>query len=67
MRTPPDDHAALREHFAWTYGTLAMAHAAVEAGKARIERLHYIIRSRFRNGYLSGTMKMRPLIDDEKT
>ena len=28
---------------------------------------HYIIRGRFRHGYLSGKMRMRPLHDDEKT
>ena len=44
-----------------------MVHAAVAAGKVRYESLHFVIRDRFRNGYLSGTMKMRPLHDDEKT
>lgn len=67
MPQQPDNRSTLREHFAWTYGTLAMAHSAVEAGKTRYEPLHFIIRGRFRNGYLSGKMKMRPLHDDEKT
>lgn len=63
----PDDHCTLREHFAWMYGTLAMVHAAVDEGRTRYASLHYIIRGRFRKGYLSGKMKMRPLHDDEKT
>ena len=67
MPKAPDDRSTLREHFAWTYGTLSMAHAAVAQGKTRYESLHFIIRGRFRNGYLSGKMKMRPLHDDEKT
>ena len=67
MPKPPGDESSLREHFAWTYGTLAMAHAAVADGKTRYRPLHFIIRGRFRNGYLSGKMKMRPLHDDEKT
>ena len=67
MPKAPDDRSTLREHFAWTYGTLCMAHAAVAQGKARYEALHFMIRGRFRNGYLSGKMKMRPLYDDEKT
>ena len=67
MPKPPDDHASLRDHFAWTYGTLAMVHAAVDNGATAYKPLHFIIRSRFRNGYLSGKMRMRPLHDDEKT
>ena len=67
MPKPPGDNSSLREHFAWTYGTLAMVHAAVAEGKTRYGSLHFIIRSRFRNGYLSGKMKMRPLYDDERT
>ena len=63
----PDDHSSLREHFAWTYGNLAMVHAAVEDGKTRYESLHYIIRARFRSGYLSGKITMSPLHEDEKT
>ena len=67
MPKPPGDNSSLREHFAWTYGTLAMVHAAVAEGKTRYESLHFIIRSRFWSGYLSGKMKMRPLYDDERT
>lgn len=46
---------------------LVMVHVAVREGKTRYEQKHYIIRNRFRSGYLSGQMKMRPLHDDEKT
>jgi hypothetical protein len=67
MPKPPDDNCTLREHFAWAYGTLAMAHAAVEGGKSTYGPRHFMIRGRFRKGYLSGEMKMRPLYDDEKT
>ncbi len=67
MPKPPVDQSSLREHFAWTYGRLAMAHAAVQDGATRYQRRHYIIRARFQSGYLSGKMKMRPLHDDEKT
>lgn len=67
MPKAPDDHAILREHFAWTYGFLAMVHAAVEEGATGYKRVHYIIRGRFRHGYMSGKIKMRPLYDDEKT
>ena len=67
MPKPPDDHAILREHFAWTYGFLAMVHAAINEEATRYKKLHYIIRSRFRHGYMSGKIKMRPLYDDEKT
>ncbi|MYH06156.1 MAG: HNH endonuclease [Acidimicrobiia bacterium] len=63
----PDDQATLREHFAWTYGTLAMALAAVGEGATRYRPIHFIIRGRFRKNYLAGEMKMRPLSDDEKT
>ena len=63
----PNDEGTLREHFAWTYGTLAMTHAALTSGAGSYGRLHYMIRSRFRNGYLAGTMGMRPLTDDERT
>ncbi len=67
MPKPPGDDSSLREHFAWSYGMLAMVHAAVGDGKSRYEPLHYMIRGRFRNGYISGKIKMRPLHDDEKT
>ncbi len=67
MAIEPDDHSTLREHFAWTYGTLAMVHAAIVDGGIRYKPLHFIIRGRFRKGYLSGKMNMRPLYDDEKT
>ena len=66
-KTVPADHSILREHFAWVYGTLAMVHAALEAGATSYAPLHRIIRGRFRKGYLAGTMHMRPLHDDEKT
>ena len=67
MSKRPKDQATLREHFAWMYGHLAMAHAAIAEGKIRYEQKHFIIRSRFRYGYLSGKVRMRPLHDDEKT
>ncbi len=67
MPKPPADQDSLREHFAWTYGTLAMVHAAVADGETEYRPLHFIIRGRFRNGYLTGKMKMRPLHEDEKT
>ncbi|MCY4599630.1 MAG: HNH endonuclease [Acidobacteria bacterium] len=67
MPKKPDDHSTLREHFAWTYGTLAMVHAAVESGTHRYGPRHFMIRGRFRKGYLSGKMNMRPLHEDEKT
>ncbi|MCY3789933.1 MAG: HNH endonuclease [Gemmatimonadetes bacterium] len=67
MPKPPGDNSSLREHFAWTYGTLAMVHAAVEDGKTRYKPVHFIIRGRFRHGFLSEKMRMRPLHDDEKT
>lgn len=63
----PDDESTLREHFAWTYGNLAMTHAALNEGASSYGRLHYMIRGRFRKGYLNGAMKMRPLTDDERT
>lgn len=49
------------------YGHLAMVHAALEEGNTRFETLHYMIRARFRGGYLSGDVKMAPLTEDEKT
>ena len=58
---------SLREHFASTYGTLAMVHAAISDGRSRYAPVHYAIRARFRNNYLAGKMKMRPLHDDDKT
>ena len=61
------DDATLREHFAWTYGRLAMAHKAVVDGDDRYNRLHYWISRNFREKYLAGTMKMRPLHEDERT
>ncbi len=67
MAKPPDNNATLRERFAWTYGKPAMVHAAVSAGKTHYEPLHYMIRGRFRKGYLSGKIKMLPLYEDEKT
>ena len=44
MATEPDDHSTLREHFAWTYGTLAMVHAVIVDGGTRYKPLHFIIR-----------------------
>ena len=67
MVTRPGDSSPLREHFAWTYGTLAMTHAAIERGRVQFETLHFKIRSRFWAGYLNGRMSMRPLHDDERT
>ncbi len=64
---PPEQHSSVREHFAWSYGKLAMSDAAVREGKTRYESVHFMIRAKFRNGYLAGNMKMRPLHDDEKT
>ncbi len=63
----PGDAETLREHFAWVYGNLAMTHAALTAGASSYGRLHYMIRGRFRKGYLTGTMNMRSLTDDERT
>ena len=63
----PNDGSSLREHFAWVYGNLAMVHAAINDEKSRYETLHYMIRARFRSGYLSGKVKMIPLAEDEKT
>ena len=62
-----DDRSPVREHFAWTYGTLAMVHAALKDGATDYGPLHYVIRGRFRNGYLAGTIRMRPLYDDERS
>ena len=39
----PGEEGSLREQFAWTYGHLAMAHAAIEEGATRYERRHYMI------------------------
>ncbi len=47
MPKPPGDNSSLREHFAWTYGTLAMVHAAVAEGKTRYESLHFVVRDYF--------------------
>ena len=63
----PGEDDPLREQFAWTYGYLAMAHAAIEEGATRYERRHYMIRTRFRSGYLSGKVTMKALLADEKT
>ena len=62
----PGEEGSLREQFAWTYGHLAMAHAAIEEGATRYERRHYMIRTRFRSGYLSGKVTMKALLADEK-
>ena len=51
MAKRPNEESSLREHFAWTYGTLAMVHYAVAERKTKYERVHFIIRGRFRNGY----------------
>lgn len=63
----PGDAETLREHFAWVYGNLAMTHAALTKGDSSFGRVHYMIRGRFRNGYLTGKINMRPLTDDERT
>ena len=44
-----------------------MVHAAVAEGAPRYGPHHFMIRNRFRKGYQSGKVKMRPLHDDEKT
>jgi len=59
----PPEHSSVREHFAWSYGTLAMSHRAVEDGKP----LDYSIRRSFIHGYLAGDKQMRSLFYDEKT
>ena len=63
----PEEERPLREQFAWTYGHLSMAHAAVAERATRYGPHHYAIRTRFRYGYLRGTITMEALHADEKT
>ena len=44
-----------------------MVHAALNDGATSYARVHYVIRKRFRIRYLEGTMRMRPISEDERT
>ncbi len=50
----------------WSYANLAMNHAAVTAGKAKVGRLHFMIRSRLYKGLQTGTMNLGSIADDER-
>lgn len=65
-KRPGEDHP-VREQFAWTYGHLAMAHMAVGKQAKKYHPGHYAVRTRFRRGYLDGTMTIETLYADERT
>lgn len=62
----PRSIRTVREHIAWSYGNLARAHAALEAGVSSYRREHHGIRARLYKGLCTGSMKMRSLYDDER-
>jgi hypothetical protein len=54
-----------RDYLIEAYANLAMAHAAVSAGAAAYERLHYSIRNRHRVHLRLGQWKIRSLADEQ--
>lgn len=50
----------------WCYANLAMSHAAVSHGSQKLDRRHFMIRSRLFAGLCKGTMKIGPIADDER-
>ena len=56
----------VRDHIAWSYANLARAHAALRDGVTAYQRIHHIIRNKIFHGLVNGSMKMRPLYDDER-
>jgi hypothetical protein len=59
-------HELIGEFLHYSYANLAMAHAAVSAGRKSYGRVHFMIRGRLYKGLRAGTMKLGPLADDER-
>jgi hypothetical protein len=58
--------ATVGDRLAWAYAELGKAHAAVDQGAAKYNRLHFMIRAKLYKGLRSGSMSRRSLMDDER-
>ena len=56
----------LREYIYWSYANLGMAHAAINLGDVEYKCLHYMIRAKMYKGFLTGSMSVASIVDDEK-
>lgn len=56
----------IRDQIYWSYANLARAHAALEDGKTKYNRVHHIIRNKIFYGLKSGKMTIRSIYDDER-
>ncbi len=56
----------IRDQIYWSYGNLARAHAALDAGLVNYRPVDQIIRSKLFHGLKSGKMSVRSLYDDER-
>jgi len=62
----PPTITTVREHIAWAYANLSLAHSALQDEVTEYGRVHYIIRNKLYHGLISGRMSMRSLYDDER-
>ena len=65
METPRKTPATIGEYLYWRYANLAMADAALHAGREAYTRTDYMIRARLYKGLCSGTMSISSLYQDE--
>ena len=56
----------LKEYIYWSYANLGMAHAAIGMGDVKYKRIHFMIRAKMYKGFVSGSMSIASLVDDEK-
>ncbi len=63
---PATTPSTLGELLAWSYANLGMAHAALRDESSDYGRTHFMIRAKLYKGLRTGSMKMRPLLDDDR-
>jgi hypothetical protein len=56
----------VREHIAWAYGNVALAHSALQDEVTEYGKVHFTIRNKLYHGLISGKMSMRSIYDDER-
>jgi hypothetical protein len=62
----PPKIRTVREHIAWAYANLALAHSALQDGVVEYTKVHFIVRNKLYHGLVSGKMSMRSIYDDER-
>ena len=61
------EYQKIKEVLFWSYANLSMAHNALSDNSERYNKLHYVIRKKIYNGFMSGEMNPRSLFHDEKS